>query len=346
MCHDIRILETYEGLFVSELVQDQNKLDEIIYKTRLSKLASMHLQTVDFRKLDAAENDFKHYSEYKRMLRLKCSNMLNTIRNFLDRNDFYLYLNDMTYNEIMLYINEGVAFVPKCRNLTNAVVTIVEEPKYCTKDIEIKHYDPSIGKFVKAYLRPNGVITRESLLEDCQLSNESIAIDINSTLIVKRVGNMVRLFNNSQSTGINWEVENNGNSIAKIFAHNEFLLQDVSIMESLDDFMSARQYQEPLYYSDHERKQDIYVHTTTKEAISKKILDIFDVIWRKLKTAVFFVTIIGSIGTIVIFAFSMYRFKNDILSSFLPCKTLFTRIVGIVSTSFCKKKGVIVDNFV
>ena len=244
-CRNLTFLPTEEGLFLGP-VRNERVAEEYL-KLRVSKIQSTHIETMDFRKFNYAHEDFAELETLDLIKRLHCSNMLNTIRNNLHQQDHFLLVNEMAYGEFIVYINNGLAYLPHCRTINS--INVLTETKKCYKNFAIQYEskptmlntflkNSAMNTVMNGFLRYNGIITRYSYERSCDsFYNNDIYLDNNDTTLIclKQQGNKVVITNTTQSLQTKLKVSYASQLIARLLHHNELIYNETGIFETISE---------------------------------------------------------------------------------------------------------------
>ena len=123
-CGDLKFTKTSSNLYIilnDDASEQQNKNNKnTISRLRQSKNPSLHLQSNDIQAIKYAEEDYTKVASLKWMVEQNCALMLNSIRPHLDVNDKFLILKENSNNKIILYTNNGLAYLPMCAPITKS----------------------------------------------------------------------------------------------------------------------------------------------------------------------------------------------------------------------------------
>lgn len=289
-CGGITYWETHEGLYITFPTNavEKRKIEDL----PTSQIPSVHLDNSDYRKLEIAEKDFTTMKEYESLLKLLCASMENLIRSNLDTVDKYLVINEMGLSEFIVYINDGVAYLPLCRIVDR--IEIMEKPINCYKDFAITY--TTIDHVKKTgFLRADGIITHQSTMESCNNNDRNLMID-DASIIVQRKNNLVTVSNTSSALRTNLKVSIVDKVIANIMEHNKILMNESNVLETMNDLLAAHEgdiiyYVKPNDFSFHIEEQLGNKDTKFKKTDSLLVQYIKHV-YHSIKTTLFFFLIV------------------------------------------------------
>ena len=243
-CRNVTFLPTAEGFYLGPVKNE--RVAEDYLKLRVSKIKSTHIESMDFRKFNYAHEDFTELETLDMIKRLHCSTMLNTIRNNQHKQDHFLIVNEMAYGEFVVYINNGLAYLPQCRTINS--INVLTETNKCYKHFAIQYKNkPSMldmffnktktNNTVNGFIRPNGIVTRYSYERSCDsYYNNDLYIDNNTTLIgLKQKGKKVIITNATQSLQTKLKVSYTNDFIAQLLHHNELIYNETGIFEIINE---------------------------------------------------------------------------------------------------------------
>jgi hypothetical protein len=161
-------------------------------------------ETTDINKLMLAEHDmdkWKLYEETRRIAFEVCLTMENILRVAAMHHNRFVSISDTNDEELILFVSEGQAFVPKCLKLNNTLVTFDEEnlgDNMCDLDVPISF--SVAGKPLKGYLDFNNIISHRKsrrCVYPCDMIDQ-VHYFKRSAKILKRRGLVLNLLDNSE----------------------------------------------------------------------------------------------------------------------------------------------------
>ena len=309
-CDDLTFFATHEGVYLS-FIHDQIDLKHL-NNLKESKTASLHLQSADYRKLDLLEKDYVTFEMIELLSKLACSSMLNTIRNNLHRHDDFIIINEMGYNELIIYINNDLAYIPQCRSISQ--ITILTETKKCYKNIPITYtrndsiFSSLIGhNQVSAFLRPQGIITQYSTLTPCEnIDNKNMVID-EASIMLKRNMSKIIVENYTTSLKTQLKVSHSKQVLSYFFVHNEILLNESSIIETLSDIVQFKEGSSFFFVEKDQRSNSIEDSSVRRDGWFVKLAEVYETVketivyvYDNTKNYIFFTFVFAVVITIII----------------------------------------------
>lgn len=271
---ETQFYETTEGLYVTFLRTELDKNNIKHFKT--SMVNSLHIQSSDYRFLQLAEEDYKMYRVYRSIISLMCTTILNIIKSNMDNDDKFLVINESGSTEVIVYINNGLAYLPICKSVSS--INIIEKPSYCYKDFAIQYgNDKKTG-----FLRTHGIITRSSSLEQCGLNDKKLVID-ESSLVISRKSNIVTVSNYTESLKTNLTISLMSPLFKNIFEHNKILMNHDSLIEQLDDLLIAKENDDSFYLKKNEITFDSAAINVNRDGFWNQVIGFFKSLWSSIK---------------------------------------------------------------
>lgn len=234
-CDNIYFKKTIEGLYLV-ILSSYNRTKEI-FKSPKGNLNINHLQDNDIREFMLAEVDYEKKNMLATISRTACSALINTIRSSIDATDKFLVINEFGLNDITVYINDGVPYLPVCTNVTK--IEVLSTTSQCYRDIAVKY---KIGyREINGFLRPSSILSQFSIIDDCKKNNKNLLIESGS-VIVKRKSNKVIIekYDKRLATRLRIPFLQEG-SLNELFKHNQLLINASSSLEQMEEMIAIKE---------------------------------------------------------------------------------------------------------
>ena len=140
----------------------------------------------------------------------------------------------------MIYINNGLAYIPICNQITEIIIkneNFIKESdsdKICYKDFLIDY--KSNGTTRKGFLRYENIITTSSTKINCNLNNEKELI-IDNKIKLSKKNNKISISKYSSSQ---IKLKNRGNQLNNIFNHHKYLTNGTDVFENIDAILTIQ----------------------------------------------------------------------------------------------------------
>jgi hypothetical protein len=235
-CQDINFIKTTSHLYIAFVNT------ELEYKSMhnlpVSKINSLHLQTSDYQFIRYAENDYNNYFIYQMILKTECISMLNIIRNNLDQNDKFLFMLDQANSEYILYINNGMAYIPHCKQIQT--IKVLPTTGHCYRDIAVHYYKTNTTEYKTGFLRSQGILTQLSTKASCEDTDMNLVID-ESSVIIKRKSKIVTVEAYTISLRKEFSHSFVHPVITHLFDHHQLLMNASNILETMNDIFTSKE---------------------------------------------------------------------------------------------------------
>ena len=158
-----------------------------------------------------------------------------------------------------MYINNGLAYIPVCNNVSTISFDIIEEGSFfkgfgtnknCFNDIQIKYNKSGKNNTNFGFLRNQNIITQSSNRIECD-SEDKIEMIINNEFKVTKYKNRLTLSNYSSSST---KLKTRNKNLKNLFEHHSYLTNGTDLIEDLDEFLEINNSDES--FSDKESKND------------------------------------------------------------------------------------------
>lgn len=240
-CGGHEFISTSEGLYLSIIKRVKSKAANETRKNLMkfpeSNMKMIHLHENELRKVLLSQEDFALFTLLKMNLLSACSAFLNILRTNMNIDDSFVILNEMGYaKDLIIYFNNGISYLPMCNDVYN--ITVYRNQKIrneCFEDIQVLYKNEKSQKYIRGFLRKNGIITQYSKRISCEMMelNEK-SIMVNDILIQKKGSEIFFTnFNHSLDTTIRTSLWNT-NELQRLFDHNTLLTNGSSLLENID----------------------------------------------------------------------------------------------------------------
>ena len=180
---DLDIYSTTSGLFVSTN-NDSLKLDK----------SPMEISTLN--ELILADIDYKTIKTYKALMENQqvfyqklCNIFFNSIRTMSKNSDQYITLYDISGEELVIHVKNGIPFIPHCNILES--ITIKNFSTECFEDIPVEIIVDK--KRSRVFLQSYGILKQETRkLNDCDKYENTVFLPENKGLL-KQIGQEIVL---------------------------------------------------------------------------------------------------------------------------------------------------------
>lgn len=245
-CDGIKFLQTHQGLYFVELTTPIIK--QKVLSLPKSKVGITHLQDNDIRDFMLAEEDYDKQMMLYTMAKVACYSLINTIRAHLDSQDKFLNIQEFGSTDVILYIKDGLAYIPFCNNVSQ--ITVIQNTTACYKDFPVTYTMNS--KPFNGFLRQHNILTQYSKLHDCKTNDKNLVIE-NSFKIIKRKNQIVTVnkYNHNLSTKLKIPFFDE-TSLNNAFKHHELIVNSTGMLENMEELIISKEHNIDFYVKKNE----------------------------------------------------------------------------------------------
>jgi hypothetical protein len=308
LCGTMQIFKTQEGLYIRHLAEEdeQNKTMEYIK----SSLSLEDLQDNDIREFMLAEEDFDKRNMLATVFRTACSSLINTIRSHIDAQDKFMVISEFGLKDAILYINDGLAYLPVCTNVSS--IQVLDTTSACYRDVAVKY---KVGdNEVNGFLRPSNILSQFSEIVDCKTNDKSLVIE-SSSVKIKRKRQVITIeqYDIHLATKLRIPLLQEG-SLNEIFKHHQLLVNSTGTIDHIEELFASQEREDIFYVRGNERigentASEVYGPTLVFNNIYNYIKSVTSKVWNFIVYSIVAIVLALVLGFGLIKAFGYLR-KN------------------------------------
>lgn len=240
-CGNISFYETLEGLYVVLMSKSEEYFDHIKFPEGNANIK--HLQDNDVREFMLAEVDYDKKNMLSTISKVACSSLVNTLRSSIDKQDKFLVINEFGLNDITLYINDGIPYLPTCTNVS--MIEVINYTDKCYRDFAVKY--KMGGNEMSGFLRPNNILSQFSVIDDCKKNDKNLVIESGHVMIKRKERNVtVEQYDMHLAVQLRIPFLQKG-SLNELFKHHQLLVNGSSSLENVEEMISIKE-QDDIFY--------------------------------------------------------------------------------------------------
>jgi hypothetical protein len=154
-----------------------------------------------------------------------------------------LVVSEYGLNEAVLYINDGLAYLPVCTNVST--IQVLNKTNECYRDFAVKY---SVGNNeVNGFLRHSNILSQFSDIVNCKSSKRNLVIE-SSLVRLKRIHKAVTVesFSNQYALKLRIPLLKEG-SLNEIFKHHQFLVNSTGTIDHIEELLASQE-KEDIFY--------------------------------------------------------------------------------------------------
>jgi hypothetical protein len=179
-CEGINFIKSLEGLYLVPLTGNYKHHEAIQFPK--SSVSIEQLQDNDIREFMLAEADFDKLNLLSTIARTACSSLINSIRSHIDAQDKFIVINEFGLTDAILYINDGLAYLPVCSNVST--IQVLERTTECYKDFAVKYRVNE--KEINGFLRTSNILSQFSDMVDCKTTDKNLVLERSSVRLRRK----------------------------------------------------------------------------------------------------------------------------------------------------------------
>jgi hypothetical protein len=169
------VFQTRQGLLVTTDVRAQ-KLPKAVYSNSL--LEQLNLADGDY-------NDYMYFEKdtenHRKIMQIHCEHAKIMHQLHALQDNTFLRLKDLDNNEVVIFSQKGLLYVPKCYSIP--AISVLMNLTKCYKDLPIR-----VGN-TTGFLKEGQIITSDSEIINCAEQNKKV--NIGDKIVIHTVGNQV-----------------------------------------------------------------------------------------------------------------------------------------------------------
>jgi hypothetical protein len=240
-CDGIHFIKSLEGLYLVPLTENNRHHDAI--QLPKSSVSIEHLQDNDLREFMLAEVDFDKRNLLSTISRTACSSLINTIRSHIDAQDKFIVISEFGLTDAVLYINDGLAYLPVCTNVST--IQILSTTSECYRDFAVKY---TVGNNeINGFLRHSNILSHFSEQVECDSNDRSLVIEGSSIKIKRKQKNVtIENFDNNLVTKLRMPLLEEG-SLNEIFMHHQLLINSTGTIDHIEELFASKEHEDIFY---------------------------------------------------------------------------------------------------
>ena len=294
ICNNITALQTGEGF----ILVDYKIAKDLNLKNKSNSAGDNDVKLIDETIL--TEMDYQNQlaltmmlNTFKIMNEKMCQLYKSMLSIFSKLVDEFFTINDFNGNSAILYSDEGRIFVPKCIKINE--INIIEETKYCYKDIAIQIYQDNTT--INAFLTQDKILRATSKKQTCRNNYQNIHLKDSNQLIVKQ-GNKITIEEDDKYTLIRFNLQ--ANNISKInYEHDQVIINGVDVIGNVANLTQVTENELNFHVHDDDNTETKSDVISIIESIGKTIDSVGVYVMHKIATGI-------SLGLVVTTGLMMY----------------------------------------
>jgi hypothetical protein len=145
---------------------------------------------------------------------------------------------DQANSEYILYINNGMAYIPHCKQIQT--IKVLPTTGHCYRDIAVHYYKTNTTEYKTGFLRSQGILTQLSTKASCEDTDMNLVID-ESSVIIKRKSKIVTVEAYTISLRKEFSHSFVHPVITHLFDHHQLLMNASNILETMNDIFTSKE---------------------------------------------------------------------------------------------------------